>query len=96
LQVAHQPRRPTPTPCLGRRVIGGEAHIVEQAGGAQAFERAVNRRRWVLLLQQAAPQVEARVGPPRQGSQRGALRGLEISQFLKPREDGRRNICANP
>lgn len=95
LQIAHKPRRATPPPCLGRRVIGGEAFIVEEASRRQACERAVNRRRWVLLLQQAAPQVEARVRPPRQGPQRGAMRSLEIGKLLQTLEYQRPDLRAN-
>src|SRR5438093_5124935 len=59
----------------------------------QPLEGAVDGRGRVLFLEQAPPQVEARVGAAREGAGRGAVRRLEISQLLQPLEYQRRDLA---
>src|SRR6266571_1339296 len=86
---------PSASSGLGAGVVAREARVVEQAQRGEARERAVHGGRWMLLLQQAAAQVEARVGAARQGPQRGPVRTLEIGELLQPCEDLRGDLCAN-
>jgi hypothetical protein len=87
LQVADQPCGTATAVDFGEGVILSEAHVVEQAHGTQPIERAVDGGRWMLFLEQAAPQVVTRVCAARERTERGAVRRLEIGQLLQPLED---------
>jgi hypothetical protein len=87
LQIAHQPSRTAATGRLREGVILGEPHVVEQSDGAQPFERGIDGARRMLSLEQPAPQIKPRVRPTRQRAKRGAMRRLEIGQFLQPLQD---------
>jgi len=95
-EVADQARRSAPTVRLGGGVVSRKARIVEETGGSQPVKRAINGRRGVLLLEQPAAQVEARMRATRQSAQRRPMRGLEIGELLQPLEDCLGNGCANP
>src|ERR1700694_2269786 len=94
-QVLHEPRLPATPSALRSRVVRREAGVVEEVERGEPVERAVHGGGRVLLLQQAAAQVDARVRAPRQRAQRGAVRGLEIGQLLQPLEYAGANLLPN-
>jgi hypothetical protein len=68
LEVANQPRRTAAAPRLLGGVVGGKLGIIQETGRAQPIEGRIDSGRGVLPLQQATPQIEARVCAARDGA----------------------------
>jgi len=67
--------------------------ILNPTRSAQAIEGTIHSCGGMLFLQQAPPQVEARVGAAREGAERGAVRRLEVSQLPQPLEYQGRDLA---
>jgi len=82
LKVACQSRGTAAAASLGGRVVDRKARVVEQPGRAETLERGIHGIGGMLFLEQAAPQIEARMGATGDRPLRRSVGCLHVRQLL--------------
>ncbi len=95
LEIAHQASRSSPTSSFCGGIVERKPRVIQQPRHAQPIESAINGGWRMLFLEQATPQVEARVRATRQRPQRRPVCGFEIRQLLQPLQHQRFDLATD-